>query len=90
MEKCPVTSLEIISALIAGKFTAMTEADMEGFAGIEYEGYICEDLKDDCVIILDHGPGGMEVQVTWVHPDSWEQRVWRMHVDYADEMEQIV
>ena len=69
---CPVTLVDIFRA----EFKAMTDADLEGFAGIEYDGFTAE-IKD-CIVVLDHGP----VSVVQVHQctDDGDVSCWSMEL----------
>lgn len=43
------------------QFRPMTDSDAQAFAGIEYDGFIAE--LGARTIVMDHGPGGMHVEV---------------------------
>ncbi len=56
--KCPVSLPQIFGFA----FVPMTEADLEGFAGIEGDGYMAE-VGDGYVVILDHSQDSAVIQV---------------------------
>ena len=62
--KCPVSLPQIFQA----EFVPMTEADLEGFAGVEGNGYIAE--VGEYTVVLDHSQESAMLQVQG--PDgSW-------------------
>lgn len=82
MTECPVSPMEVLREMIRGTFTKMTDADLQGFAGIEYDGYTGE--INDCLVVLDHGPGGIVVNV-----NAEDGSVWSFDID-AGPVESIV
>ncbi len=61
--KCPVTLPQIFKADFVGP---MTEPELEGFAGIEGDGYMAE--VDGYMVILDHSQESACLQV--IGPDG--------------------
>ena len=55
--KCPITLPHIFQA----EFAPMTEADLEGFAGVEGDGYIAE--IGEYIVVLDHSQDTAMLQV---------------------------
>lgn len=75
MTECPVNAQELFSALINGSFRPFTKMDEMTYAGVEYSGYTWTPRlpnipHGNVVVILDHGPGGMNFQVIHSEPDS--------------------
>ena len=78
----PVSTDDILEALASGKFRPMTFDDLEGFAGIEYEGHIwdsCDkDCEADCIVILDRASETLFVQVISTSPEK--DGVWVLEI----------
>ncbi len=75
----PVSTSDILEALASGKFRSMTFDDLEGFGGIEHDGYIWDkDCEADCIVILDRAPKTLFVQVISTSPEK--DGVWVLEI----------
>lgn len=62
-DESPIQPHQIIGAMLRGEFRPMTDSDLEGFAGVEYDGWIAE--IEGYLVVVDHCPGeGCIVSVT--------------------------
>lgn len=57
----PVSTIDVLGAMLRGEFKEMTLLDLDSFAGIEYDGYIAE--INGCLAVVDYGLGDILVQV---------------------------
>jgi len=71
--KCPLSLAQVFQA----EFTPMTESDLEGFAGVEGDGYMAEigeylpDLDYSYMAVLDYSPNKTVLQVLGPDGECW-------------------
>ncbi len=78
MTTCPVTAQDIFGAMLRGEFKEMSDHDLDAFAGIEYTGFMTE--INDCLVIADHGPGGILINVTEENGTTWMFEIEVPHI----------
>ncbi len=84
MFSSPISTNDILGALVSGKFRPMTDGDLEAMAGIEFDGFIWDDCEEDCIVILDRSPETIYVQVTSTLPDTGGTWVMELNPDRSE------
>lgn len=87
---CPIDISDLFGLMLRGEFRRMTDMDLEGFAGVEGQGWICDDANVDgahgeYVVIADHGPEGITFNVV----DAEHGTTWVAEAGRDLELEQI-